>query len=227
MLLMSNHQFLADAAETFCRQNFNVLYSNRRSRRDNQIDDEMKATIKNHDVDYIFSFLSPIVIPASFLEQVHMLAINFHPAPPKWPGVGSPSYAIFHGDESFGVTAHIMEQKVDAGKIIDVLRFPIQFNDTCETLFNRTLTYSIILFYQVLTSIKLSPELQFNGEEWERDAIRRSEFEEWMTVDADDEEEIIQKKIRALSHSLYPGPFLKYEGRIFELADKDKFKPFS
>ena len=48
------------------------------------------------------------------------MAINFHPGPPEYRGVGCVNYAFFDNVKSYGCTAHRINQKIDNGPIIDV-----------------------------------------------------------------------------------------------------------
>ena len=52
--------------------------------------------------------------------------VNLHPAPPKYPGVGGINFALYLGDKEFGVTVHLMNEKIDNGKILDVITFPLE-----------------------------------------------------------------------------------------------------
>ena len=68
--------------------------------------------------DWIISFLSPWKIPAELLRCARKGAINFHPAPPKYPGIGGYNYAIWNEDKEYGVTVHEMAEDIDSGKCI-------------------------------------------------------------------------------------------------------------
>ena len=65
------------------------------------------------------------------------MSINFHPAPPKYPGTGCASYAIYNGERRYGATAHIMNDKYDDGAILRVKYFKISNYDYCDDLFNK------------------------------------------------------------------------------------------
>ena len=52
-------------------------------------------------------------------------AFNFHPGPPEYPGWAPSHFALYHRETIFGVTAHVMVERVDAGPIVGVTRFPI------------------------------------------------------------------------------------------------------
>ena len=104
------------------------------------------------------------------------LAINFHPAPPEYPGVGSATLALYDKRTEHGVTAHLMTPKYDDGIILRVRRFPITTTHPRE-LFARALDESLVLFREVVLAIAKGEPLRTTNEEWTRKAYTRREFE--------------------------------------------------
>lgn len=76
----------------------------------------------------LISFLTDIIVPKTVLEQLTLTPYNIHPGPPEYPGSHPESWAIWEGAETYGVTAHEMVSKVDAGAIVAVLRYPMPDN---------------------------------------------------------------------------------------------------
>ncbi|MDD4877107.1 MAG: formyltransferase family protein [Dehalococcoidales bacterium] len=198
---------------------FDVRYIGQYNRNQKKFSPEV-FDIFAQPVDYLFNYLSPIIVPGCILQHVRCAAINFHPAPPELPGVGSASYALYENAESFGVTAHLMTEQIDAGEIIRVIRFPIVPEDTCDRLFQRALNYSLILFYEVLYEIARAGQVTFSNEKWKRKAFTRKQFERWMTLLPTDTLDEFDRKVRAIRHSQFPGPFLEINGLRFELPPR-------
>jgi methionyl-tRNA formyltransferase len=73
----------------------------------------------------LIAFTTPVIVPAFILAQLGYGAYNFHPGPPEYPGWAPAHFALYDGATEFGVTAHVMVEKVDAGAIIQVDRFDI------------------------------------------------------------------------------------------------------
>ncbi len=215
-LLLSDHPGLADSAEAFAQAAFDVRYTLRRSRWDNKVDEIMVAAFEG-GFDCLLNFLCPVILPERLLQKVRGPAVNFHPAPPEWPGIGSPSLALYHNETTFGATAHLMVEKVDAGAILKVIRFPIAEAETCETLFARSLAHALLLLYQVGFEIAVGNTPSPSGDAWKRPALTRRQFEEWMTLDVGADAEEIRRKVRALRHSKFPGPFINLAGYRFAL----------
>jgi methionyl-tRNA formyltransferase len=88
--------------------------------------------------DYIFTFRSYLILKKNTLNKAKIAAINFHPGPPKYRGVGCANYAIYEKSKHYGVTAHYIKPKIDSGKIIDVVKFKISQNISLKKLLPKT-----------------------------------------------------------------------------------------
>jgi len=64
----------------------------------------------------LIGFVTPVVVPARILEGLGFGAYNFHPGPPQYPGWVPSHFAIYDRAPYFGVTAHVMTERVDAGR---------------------------------------------------------------------------------------------------------------
>ncbi len=87
--------------------------------------EKLDSKIKKWRGDYILSFRSLLILPNSIIKNAKIAAINFHPGPPEYRGVGCLNYAIFNNENYYGVTAHIINQKIDFGQILKVFRYKI------------------------------------------------------------------------------------------------------
>lgn len=85
--------------------------------------------------EYILSFINGLYIPPEILSNAR-LALNWHTAPPSWPGTGGYSMALYFGDEYFGITVHIMDEHFDHGPIIAIKYFRIPRKITIDKLLN-------------------------------------------------------------------------------------------
>jgi methionyl-tRNA formyltransferase len=73
----------------------------------------------------LIGFVTPVIVPALILKRLGFGAYNFHPGPPHYPGWVPSHFAIYDQADYFGVTAHAMIDKVDAGPIVGVDMFAI------------------------------------------------------------------------------------------------------
>ena len=81
--------------------------------------------VMNCTGDYILSFRSLLILPEKIINNAIIAAINFHPGPPKYRGVGCLNYAVYNNEKYYGVTAHLMTKKIDYGNILKVQKFKI------------------------------------------------------------------------------------------------------
>lgn len=212
VLLTTDRLHLAEAAEACAHDRFDVIHATRHARSEREFPGAAEQLIARGDVDLLLNYLAPMIVPGHVLRAVRRESINFHPAPPAWPGIGSASYALYHGDELFGATAHRMTTKIDAGEIVRVIRFPVHPDDSCDTLFERALTATLTLFFDVCDELVRTGTVRTTGDTWGRDAITRAEFDRWMTLSPDDSADEIARKVRALRHPRFPGPFFEIDG---------------
>ncbi|MEL6316359.1 MAG: formyltransferase family protein [Pseudomonadota bacterium] len=73
----------------------------------------------------LISYLSGDIVPADVLARLGLEPYNIHPGPPEYPGSHPDSFALYEGARRFGVTAHVMAERVDSGPIVCVERFQI------------------------------------------------------------------------------------------------------
>lgn len=76
-------------------------------------------------IDYIFCFRSYFIIKENLLRHVSKYAINFHPGSPVFRGIGCANFALIKKAKKYGSTCHLIDKKIDNGKILDVILFRI------------------------------------------------------------------------------------------------------
>jgi methionyl-tRNA formyltransferase len=211
VLLTGSKKHLSESAVSFAQQFLNVLALVGPDA--GYITEQALADLRP---DYVFSFLNDRILKGPLLNCRN---VNFHPAPPEWPGRGSASLAIFHGSTVFGATAHVMTAKVDAGSILAVKRFTILPEESCESLFSRAEHACLDLFFDVLTHVAQHGVLPDpTGVVWRGKAMSRKEFEQWLVLDPSDHDAFM-KKIKAARHSRFPGPYVIIHGQKFGLVN--------
>jgi methionyl-tRNA formyltransferase len=164
--------------------------------------------------DYIFSYLSPWIIPNSLLERAEKGAINWHPGPPEYPGIGCTNFAIYNNEKEFGITCHYMLSKVDTGKIIETERFAILENDTVYSITQKC--YSLILnsFYRIVEKVSNSEPLPISDEGWKRKPFTRKELDLLSEIKPDMTKGEIEKRIKATTYDK-PWAFVEIKGKKF------------
>lgn len=178
--------------------------------------DPLPERIKNWTGDYIISYSSRWVIPDYLLKQANIASINFHPAPPNYPGFGCTNFALYEDAKEYGVTCHHMVKEIDAGAIIAVKKFPVFSTDNVDTLLARTYNYQLNLFYDIIGNIISSLTLPTSQEQWTRKAFTRKDFNELIKLIPTMTREEITKIIRATNYRTWK-PTIEIHGFTFEL----------
>jgi methionyl-tRNA formyltransferase len=82
-------------------------------------------------VELVLNVHSLHIVPPAVLQVPRLGAYNLHPGPlPHCAGLNAPSWAIYRGETSHGVTVHRMEAGIDTGPIAFQESFPLEETDT-------------------------------------------------------------------------------------------------
>jgi len=153
----------------------------------------------------LVSYLSPWIIPQALLENTRVNALNFHPGPPEYPGIGCTNFALYNGEIVYGVTCHHMAAKVDTGPIIAVRRFPVFPTDTVWSVTQRCYAHILVLFYEMASKIMAGEPLPVSAETWTREPYKRRELNELCRLTPDMTPEEQARRIRATTYPGMPG----------------------
>lgn len=129
--------------------------------------DTPKPDLSGWRGDWIISFKSDLVLPCAILKHAEKGAINFHPSPPKYRGVGGYWWALHNGDDVFGATCHHMDQDIDHGTIISTKSFLIREGETVESLRHKAAVHSFALLNETLDTILSGKPLTSCGAKWD------------------------------------------------------------
>lgn len=150
--------------------------------------------------DLLISYLAQWIMPNALLQKVKWAAINLHPGPPEYPGIGCTNFAIYNGEQEFGITCHHMLARVDSGAIIAVRRFPILENDTVYSLTQRCYTEILHLFYELISGIVENKSLPQSKESWKRKPYTRKQLNELCELTPDMDKNEIARRIKATTY---------------------------
>ena len=106
----------------------------------------------------LVAFATTVAVPGRILKALGYGAYNFHPGPPNYPGRTPAHFAIYDGVTEFGVTAHAMIERVDAGPIVDVERFAIPPNTDVIKLSELAYTHMARLFWRLANDLATRAE---------------------------------------------------------------------
>lgn len=178
--------------------------------------DKFPDNIKSWSGDYIFSYLSPWIIPKNLLESASKGAINWHPGPPEYPGIGCTNFAIYNNEKTFGITCHYMKAKVDTGKVIEVRRFSVTSEDSVFSMTQNCYTEILSSFKSIFDKISKGEALPESQEHWTRVPYTRKELDALCEIKPDMSLEEVNKRIKATTYDR-PWAFTEIHGVKFYL----------
>lgn len=162
--------------------------------------------------DVLYSVQYHKILAKPVIEKARLAAVNLHMAPlPEYRGSNQFSYAIIEGKKEFGVTIHLIDERIDHGDILFQKRFPIPKNCWINDLYEITQAASVKLFKETLTQIitgdfTASPQ---SALEAEKGAVLhfRDEIIGLKQIDLDWDADKIARYIRATSMPGFEPPF--------------------
>ena len=178
--------------------------------------DPFPKTAYSKNPGLVISYLSPWIIPKEILNKAKPGAVNFHPGPPEYPGIGCFNFAIYNNETSYGVTVHKMHEKVDRGEIIGVKRFSLKGSDSVYKLSLKSYKHMLSLFYKVMNYIVKHNDFPVSSECWKRKPYRRWELEELCKLEAKMTKKEIARRIKATTYPNMSGAYLEAAGYRFE-----------
>lgn len=113
----------------------------------------IKKKLSSWTGEYIFSFRSHFIFSEEFIKKAKIAAINFHPGPPKYRGIGCVNFALLNNEKNYGLTCHLISKKIDKGKILNVKQFKIYSKDSVQSVLEKTYKYQLIQFKFLLKKL--------------------------------------------------------------------------
>lgn len=176
--------------------------------------------------DLIICFRSHYILTQKIISSAKIAAINFHPGPPNYRGTGCLNFALYNEEKEYGVTVHIIAKKVDSGKIIKCIRFPIEDTDGVDSLLAKThekLFEAFLDFYEGLVSdldiwlkerLELSSNEVWSGEKYTVSQLNALQSLDWNALEAE-----FARVIRATNTKNFPTEIKRY-GHTFLYTKK-------
>ncbi|MEO7642777.1 MAG: formyltransferase family protein [Ramlibacter sp.] len=201
-------------ARAWCEQNFcEVAYF------DGDWGEPLPEAARQWRGDLVISYLCRWVVPVAVLERAGLAAINFHPAPPEYPGIGCNNFALYENAPTYGATCHHMAARVDTGSIIQVKRFDMAPDQTVASLLERTYAAMAELFGDVMSAFVRSGNFPQSGENWTRPPFTRAQFEALRRIEPGMPADEVARRVRATDYPPW-GPYVELHGHKFQLVSK-------
>lgn len=159
--------------------------------------------------DYIICFRSLYILPDALLARAG-IAINFHPGPPNYRGIGCLNAALYDGVPEYGITCHHMAPEIDSGPIIEARTFPIFDTDDVASLLKRTHEHLHRQACDVVDGIRaegagyIAGLESANDREWSGPLLSRKDLDRRQKVDPSASPEEIAALKRAYHTEAHP-----------------------
>lgn len=208
--------------EEFCLNNKIKFYSNENL---DSLFNDVEGKISKDD--YLLSYLFPLIIRERFIALFDpKKCINFHPGPlPEFRGVAGCCFSILNDFNFWGVTAHQLVSKVDAGALIEKITFPIDNSKMFATDVERLSQEHLFNVFQVVfDKIINNVPLNFKKQEELTKAYSRKDLEKLKELDISETVDQINKKIRGLWLPPFHGLHIEINGEKYSLINDDILK---
>ena len=124
--------------DEFCNKLLKYIYTISKNTKVFWSNKNKKKFLIKKKYDFIISYRSSIILKSKDISKAKIAAINLHPGPPKYRGIGCLNYALYNNEEKYGFTIHLISKRIDYGKILFVKYFLINKNSTVTTLLKNT-----------------------------------------------------------------------------------------
>ena len=185
-------------------------------------DAEKKIDVKsilNLNYDIIISYISDYVLSDKILKKTKLYNINFHPGPPDYPGYGCFNFALYNKAKYYGCTAHLMNKKVDTGKIIDVRNFKLKKNESVLTLSDKTYKHMYFQFKNIINHLAKKKKIKLSNIKWTRKPYKKKQLEKLCKLELNMSKSEVDKRIMATSYPNKPGAYLNFKGNKFVISE--------
>jgi methionyl-tRNA formyltransferase len=113
---------------------------------------ELATRLRDAQVDLLVNIHSLFLIHPSVLAAPTIGSFNLHPGPlPEYAGLNVPSWAIYAGEHSHGVTLHWLDEGIDTGPIAWQERFAIEATDTGLAVSGKCVRHGVPLLLRLAT----------------------------------------------------------------------------
>ncbi|MFD6908196.1 methionyl-tRNA formyltransferase [Streptomyces sp. NPDC058726] len=184
--------------------------------RDRPDDEELFARLKDADPDIIVANNWRTWIPPHVYGLPRHGTLNVHDSLlPKYAGFSPLIWALVNGETEVGVTAHLMDEELDAGDIVLQRAVPVGPTDTATDLFHRTVDLIAPVTTGALDLIA-SGQTAFTRQDRSLASFFHKRSPEDSRIDWNWPAEDLERLVRAQS-APYPSAFTFHRGRRLEI----------
>tara|TARA_Y100001958_G_C21209855_1_gene535688 strand:- start:586 stop:1263 length:678 start_codon:yes stop_codon:yes gene_type:complete len=195
---------------------FKIIYSE-------NFNDKINEKLIPNNIDFIFCFRSYFILDKKILNKAK-ISINFHPGPPNYRGIGCVNFALLNNEKTYGVTCHIIDEKIDNGKIIDVKRFKIQ-KMNLENVLKKSYEVQVKQFQEIV-SLLLKKDKMIDSllkknkkEKWSKKITTRKDLNDLYFIKNLSKKKTLRKILRATCNDKF-SPYFMIDKKKYEISEK-------
>ncbi|GHB08484.1 methionyl-tRNA formyltransferase [Streptomyces termitum] len=179
-------------------------------------DDELFDLLKAADPDIIVANNWRTWIPPHIYSLPRHGTLNVHDSLlPKYAGFSPLIWALINGESEVGVTAHMMDEVLDAGDIVDQRAVAVGPTDTTTDLFHKTVDLIAPVTIGALARIAAG-ETEFTRQDRSQASFFHKRAEEDIRIDWGWPADVLERLVRAQS-APYPSAFTFHRGKRLEI----------
>ncbi|MFF4323681.1 methionyl-tRNA formyltransferase [Streptomyces sp. NPDC001568] len=180
-------------------------------------DEELFARLKEADADIIVANNWRTYIPSRIYDLPRHGTLNVHDSLlPKYAGFSPLIWALINGETEVGVTAHMMDEVLDAGDIVLQRSVAVGPTDTATDLFHKTVDLIAPVTVGALDRIAAG-ESEFTKQDRSQASFFHKRAEEDIRIDWSWPAEVLERLVRAQS-APYPSAFTFHKGKRLEIV---------
>ncbi len=178
----------------------------------NKPDDAFKSALAEAAPDIIVANNWRTWLPAEVFDAPKYGTLNIHDSLlPKYTGFSPLIWALINGEEEVGLTAHLMDEELDAGDIVLQRSTTVGPTDTVTDLFHRTIDMIGPITLDALDLIA-SGRTDWTPQDRSQATFFHKRAPQDSHVDWSWPAEVIERFVRAQSDP-YPNAFAEFKGR--------------
>ncbi len=155
IVLVVSDNFTAKGLNYANKSNINnivIKYSNRKS-----FEDRLFKLLRRNNIDLICLAGFMKILSGKFIKKLNKTILNIHPSLlPKYKGLNTHNRAIQNNDKYSGATVHIVNNKLDSGKIILQKKVKILKSDSRKSLEKKVLKIEHKIYPEAITKLLAS-----------------------------------------------------------------------
>ncbi|MFC4603643.1 methionyl-tRNA formyltransferase [Rhodococcus kronopolitis] len=191
----------------------------------NKPDADFKAALADADPDIIIANNWRTWLPKDVFDRPRYGTLNIHDSLlPKYTGFSPLIWALINGESEVGLTAHLMDEELDAGAIVLQRTTPVGAKDTVTDLFHRTVDMIGPITLDALDLIE-SGRTDWTPQDRSQATFFHKRAAEDSRIDWTWPAEVLERLVRAQSDP-YPNAFTTFKGQRVRVLESSVSKGY-